>query len=126
LKLHLFTNTTQKIFTAHGADYVAVNGERYTQSIVVMPQQVQLDWLIPDFDALAEAHFEYFLAHRPEVLLMGTGKSQRFPNPRLYRALTAAGISLECMDTPAACRTYNILVAEDRKVIAAVLLEGNP
>ena len=55
------------------------------------------------------------------MLLLGTGARQRFPHPRLYRALTDAGIGVECMDTPAACRTYNILVAEDRRVVAAIL-----
>ena len=99
-----------------------VNGERYDHSIVVLAEEVRSDWLVAGFDALSEVHFTYFLALKPEVLLLGTGARQRFPHPRLYRALTDAGIALECMDTPAACRTYNILVAEDRKVVAAILI----
>lgn len=99
-----------------------VNDERYTSSIVVSADQVRIDWLVANFDELTEAHFAYFVALKPDVLLLGTGPKQRFPHPRLFRALTDAGISLECMDTPAACRTYNILVAEDRKVIAAILI----
>ena len=99
-----------------------VNGVRYDSSIVVLAETVRDDWQVASFDALNEAHFAYFLAIEPEVLLLGTGARQRFPHPRLYRALTDAGIALECMDTPAACRTYNILVAEDRKVIAAILI----
>lgn len=98
-----------------------VNGERYQRSVVVMAETVREDWSVASFDALTEAHFAYFLELKPDVLLLGTGARQRFPHPRLYRALTDAGIGVECMDTHAACRTYNILVAEDRKVVAAIL-----
>ena len=111
-----------KMFTAHGPNYVMVNGERYDRSIVVLAGEVRGDWAVAGFDQLDEAHFAYFLALKPDVLLLGTGASQRFPHPRLYRALTDARIGVEFMTTPAACRTYNILVAEDRKVIAAILI----
>lgn len=121
LKLHLANLGDTKLFTAHGADHVMVNGERYDRSIVVLAKEVHDDWTVANFNELSVAHFAYFLALKPEVLLLGTGAQQRFPHPRLYRALTDAGIALECMDTPAACRTYNILVAEDRKVVAAIL-----
>jgi len=122
VKLHLSGPGNSNRFTAHGTDYVKVNGERYERSIAVSAEAVHSDWLVDSFDALSEAHFEYFLELRPEVLLLGTGGTQRFAHPRLYRALIDAGIGVECMNTPAACRTFNILVAEDRKVIAAILL----
>ncbi len=122
MKLHLADLGDTKLFTAHGADHVMINRERFDTSLVVLAEEVRLDWAVDDFEALQETHFEYFLALKPEVVLLGTGVRQRFPHPRLYRALTDAGIGVECMDTPAACRTYNILVAEDRKVIAAILL----
>jgi uncharacterized protein len=122
LKLHLSNPGDTKLFTAHGADHVMVNGERHERSIVVLAEEVRSDWVVAGFDELTEAHFAYFVALKPDVLLLGTGATQRFPHPRLYRALTDAGIGVECMDTPAACRTYNILVAEDRKVVAAILL----
>lgn len=122
MKLHLANLGDTKLFTAHGPDHVMVNGERYDRSIAVLAEEVRSDWAVADFDALSAADFDYFLALKPDVLLLGTGARQRFPHPRLYRSLTDAGIGVECMDTPAACRTYNILVAEDRKVIAAILL----
>lgn len=122
MKLHLADPGDTRLFTAHGPDHVMVNGERYGHSIVVLAEQVRVDWSVAGFDQLDEAHFSYFLALRPDVLLLGTGPRQRFPHPRLYRALTDAGIAVECMDTPAACRTYNILVAEGRRAIAAILL----
>ncbi|MGA7595036.1 MAG: Mth938-like domain-containing protein [Gallionella sp.] len=121
MKLHLDKTGETKVFTAHGPDHVMVNGERYERSIVVMAEAVRADWTVANFDDLGAAHFDYFLALKPDVLLLGTGVRQRFPHPRLYSALTNAGIGVECMDTPAACRTYNILVAEDRRVVAAIL-----
>jgi uncharacterized protein len=89
---------------------------------VVTPEQVLHDWTGQSFEALTETDFSYFLALQPDVLLIGTGSQHRFAHPRLYRALADAGIGVEFMDTPAACRTYNILMAEDRKVVAAILL----
>ena len=111
-----------RMFTAHGADHVKVNGERFARSIVVLAEEVRMDWDVPAFDGLAEAHFSYFLPMKPDVVLLGTGTRQQFAHPRLYRALTEAGIAVECMDTPAACRTYNILAAEGRRVVAAILI----
>ena len=122
MKLHLANPGDTKLFTAHGTGHVMVNGERYEHSIVVLAEEVRNDWSVEGFDALSESHFTYFNVLKPDVLLLGTGATQRFPHPRLYRSLTDARIGLECMDTPAACRTYNILVAEGRRVIAAILL----
>ena len=121
MKLHLDNPGETRVFTAHGPDHVMVNGERYDRSIVVLAEEVRADWTVANFDDLCAAHFDYFLALKPDVLLLGTGVRQRFPHPRLYSALTNAGIGVECMDTPAACRTYNILVAEYRRVVAAIL-----
>ena len=122
MKLHLANLGETKLFTGYADDHVLVNRERFDSSLVVRAEEVRDDWGVSGFDDLNESHFEYFLSFNPEVILLGTGASQHFPHPRLYRALTDAGIGVECMDTPAACRTYNILVAEDRKVIAAILL----
>jgi uncharacterized protein len=122
LGLHLQTNTDLWLFTGHGTGYVSVNGHHYTQPIVVGAEGVRTNWPATDFASLEAAHFGYFLELKPEVLLLGTGAKQQFAHPNLYRELIKARISIEFMNTPAACRTYNILVAEDRKVVAAVLL----
>ena len=122
MKLQLTRLGDTRMFTAHGQGYVDVNGERYDSSIVVQADQVHRDWNPSDFDGLTEADFAWFLKLKPEVLLFGTGATQRFAHPRLYRALTDARIAVEFMDTPAACRTYNILVAEGRHVVAALLV----
>ncbi len=122
MALHLQTNTQQKMFTGHGAGYIAVNDRRYHQPVVVTAEEVRTDWDATDFASLGASHFDYFLELKPEVLLLGTGARQQFAHPSLYRELIRAGIGIEFMDTAAACRTYNILVAEGRKVVAAVLL----
>lgn len=126
MKMQLTRPGSTRMFTAHGAGYVTVNGERFERSIVVRADGVYGDWNPASFDELTEADFAYFLDLKPDVLLFGTGAKQRFAHPKLYRALTDAGIAAEFMDTPAACRTYNILVAEDRHVVAAILIEGQP
>lgn len=121
LKLCLANPGNLKMFTAHGADHVMVNGERFGSGTVVCADEVRSDWQAASLDALDEADFAYFIGLRPDVLLLGTGRQQRLVPPRLYRALTGAHIAVEFMNTPAACRTYNILVAEGRRVVAAIL-----
>jgi uncharacterized protein len=123
MKFHLSNNSGQNVFTAHGAGYVQVNDKRFEQPVIVTPEQVLSDWSARSFDTLTEADFEHFLKFQPEVLLLGTGSQHRFAHPQLYRALTAAGIGVEFMSTPAACRTFNILMSEDRRVVAGILFE---
>jgi len=108
-------------FTAYGDDYVAVNGERHAANLIVLPDRV-MPWQAASFDALTEADFAVLAGLGAEIVLVGTGPRQRFPQPRLTRPLVAAGLGLEVMDLRAACRTYNVLVAEHRRVAAALLL----
>jgi uncharacterized protein len=86
------------------------------------PEAIATGWVPSGFDGLAEADFAHLLSYKPEVVLFGAGSAIRFPHPRLTRALTDARVGLEVMDTPAACRTFNILAAEGRVVVAALLL----
>jgi uncharacterized protein len=123
MKFHLSINSGQNIFTAHGEGYVQVNDQRYERPLIVTPEQVLSDWPARSFAALTETDFSHFLSLKPEVLLLGTGSQHHFAHPKLYRALTAAGIGVEFMSTPAACRTYNILAGEDRKVVVGILFE---
>ncbi len=122
MALHLESVSHLKTFTGHGEGYVAVNGQRYQQPLVVSADQVRTDWPATDFAGLQAAHFDFFIDLKPEVLLFGCGATQQFAHPDLLRKLYQAGIAIEFMDTPAACRTYNIVVAEGRRVIAAILL----
>lgn len=124
MKLHASAPTALNTFTGYGEGFVLVNGQRHdgatAQSLIVTPEQV-LSWRAVSFDALAEADFEVLLGLKPEILLLGTGPRQRFPHPRLTRALAANRVGVEAMDLQAACRTYNFLMAEDRRVVAALL-----
>ena len=108
--------------TGYGEGYVMVNGERHASSLVVLADRVE-DWSAERFDALTAEHFRFLKELGVEIVLLGTGPRQRFPHPRLTAALAQAGIGLEVMDVQAACRTYTILVAEERRVAAALLFE---
>jgi uncharacterized protein len=121
MKFHLST-AAGNMFTGHGADFVRLGVVEYRDNIVVTPERIIEGWTAGGFDTLSEADFAALLELGPEVVLLGTGSSFRFPHPRLTRALTDAGIGVEVMDTPAACRTFNILAAEGRKVVAALLV----
>lgn len=121
MKLHLADNAGQQLFTGYGAGYVAVNKVRYEKSVVVSPQAVS-EWNVTTFDNLTGADFDFIAALGAEIVIFGTGSAQRFPRAGLARALAATGVGVEVMDTRAACRTYNILAAEGRKVVAAILL----
>ncbi len=122
MKLHLTQADGKQLITGYSQDWISINNLVYPQSLVVLPDELLLDWTVINFESLSEAHFECLLAHQPEVVLLGTGSSHRFIRPRLIQTLTAANIPVECMTTDAACRTYNILMAEGRKVAAALIL----
>jgi uncharacterized protein len=122
MKLHLTQPEDTNLITAYDDDFVEVNKERYSNHLIVMPNQIIEDWAIEGFAKLTVAHFTDMLELNPEVILLGTGKTHQFVHPKLTAALIEKGIAVECMTTHAACRTYNILMSEGRHVAAALLL----
>jgi len=122
MKLHLARGDGRNLFTGYGDGYVQVNDQRYTRSVVVAPERPVETWDAGSFEALTAAHFEALAALKPEIVLLGTGNTFRFPPPELTRSLVDAAIGFEVMDTRAACRTYNVLMAEGRQVLAAILV----
>jgi len=122
LKLHLTNISGANVFTGYGEGYVMINQQRHEQNLVVLPDRLLTDWQPAGFDALTPEHFALIAELEPEIVLLGTGSRLRFPRPELTRALSEARIGLEVMDFQAACRTYNFLAAEERKVAAALLL----
>lgn len=110
--------------TAYGDDHVAVNGRILRRSLLLLPDRLDETWGPEGHDALALEHLAALVAVPCDVLLLGTGRRQRFPAPALLRPLIEAGRSVEIMDTQAACRTYNILMAEGRLVGAALVVEA--
>ena len=120
MKLHATLPGGVNAITGYGEGYVMVNGERLDSSVVVLPDRIE-PWAVKAFDELSTEHFAFLRDLKAEIVLLGTGARQRFPHPRYGAELAKAGIGLEVMDLQAACRTYNILVAEQRKVAAALL-----
>lgn len=123
VKLHITPNAGLNLFTAYGDDYVAVNHEKHRSSLIVLPDRLLAAWTSASVGSLQEADMQTLLGLGVEVVLLGTGKRLRFPAPALMRPFAPAGIGLEVMDLQAACRTYNILASEGRKVAAALLFD---
>lgn len=123
MKLHADRAEGVNVIHAYTRQSVSVNGQTYTRSILVPPSGDMIDWPVQSLADLTEAHFLQIAQTQPEVVIFGTGATLRFPSPSVLRPLMAARIGIETMDTAAACRTYNVLVAEGRRVMAALLLE---
>ncbi len=109
-------------FSGYGEGYVAVNGKRHSASLVVSAQRVITDWPATSIDSLSADHLAAIVELKPEIVLLGTGARFTFPDQSLLAPLYKAGIGVEVMDTPAACRTYNILLGEGRNVVAALIV----
>lgn len=107
---------------AYGRGYILVNDQRIQQSVIVTPSRLITDWPPQRFADLQAGHLELLLELEPEIVLLGAGARQHFPHPRLTQPLLSRGIGVEAMDTAAACRTYNFIVAEGRRVAAALLM----
>jgi uncharacterized protein len=109
-------------FTGYGEGYVEINGQRHTQSLVVSGGRLVTDWPVASLEGLRADHMAAIVELKPEIVLLGTGARFQFPPPALLAPLYKAGIGVEVMDTPAACRTYNILQGEGRDVAAALIV----
>ena len=123
MKLQRDTLADRNLITAYGAGHVDINRQRHEASLVLLPDQLHTGWAAGGFDALGASDFQLIAALAPEIFLLGTGARQRFPAPALLRPLIEARIGYEIMDLAAACRTYNVLMLEGRRVAAALLLE---
>ncbi len=109
-------------FSGYGEGYVEVNRTRHLASLVVSAERIVTDWPAASIEALSADHLAAIIELKPEVVLLGTGADFRLPEPALLAPLYRAGIGVEVMDTPAACRTYNILQGEGRNVVAALIV----
>ena len=100
--------------------------EKIERSIVIGSGGEKFDWNCARFEDLTEEHFTRLSASLPELVIFGSGSKLRFAPPAFMRGLMHKHIGVETMDTLAACRTYNILAGEGRRVIAALLIESSP
>jgi uncharacterized protein len=110
-------------FTGYGEGWVEVSGRRHARSVVVAADRLAEGWAAGGIDALTEAETGALLDWKPEIVLIGSGAAFRFPDPAALAPLYRAGVGVEVMDSRAACRTYNILLGEGRRVVAALIVE---
>ena len=110
--------------TGYGPGWVGVNGERVGHSVIIASTGERIDWGVTRFEDLGPEHFARLAQVGAEVAVFGSGGRIRFPKPAWLRPLIDANVGLETMDTAAACRTYNILAQEGRRVAVALLLEA--
>lgn len=144
LKLHTDPTSALNTITAYGDGYIEINQVRFSHAVTFGPEGSILDWpvqaaehitalLLQQAAGLSEAPRDplAFLDEPesgalltgigPEILLVGTGQRQQMLSQAILYPLFAAGVGVEVMDTQAAARTYNILMAEGRRVIVALL-----
>ena len=126
MKLHLALPGDGPLFTAYGPGFVDIGGNRHQGNTALAAGRLVEGWTANSFDTLNEADFAFIADSGVEIALLGTGDSLRFPPQALMRPLAERQIGLDVMDTQAACRTYNILIVEGRKVGAFLLLPGKP
>jgi uncharacterized protein len=108
----------------YGPGWVGVQGEKITHSVIIGSKGQRVDWQCTSFEDLTAAHFAQLAEFDAELVIFGSGKRIRFPQPAWLTPLMSKRMGLETMDTGAACRTYNILAGEGRHVLVALVLEG--
>lgn len=118
-------NAEVNVITAYTVDYIAIKQQHYTQSIIVQAKGNVHPWPISHFEEIKICDFDYLKPFDWEVILLGTGKQHRFFPPAMLRSLRMQKMNIETMDSGAACRTYNILLSERRRVAAAIIF-GEP
>ena len=112
--------------SGYGPGWVSVGHEKITASVVIGSRGERFPWVCSSFDELTTEHFALLAAMGTELIIFGSGSRIRFPQAHWIKSLVENQTGIETMDTPAACRTYNILAGEGRKVAVALLLETSP
>jgi uncharacterized protein len=124
VKLQSDPHSGANTITGYGDGYIEINRAPYSHAVLLSSDGEILEWAVTSFDALSPADFTQMASLKPELIIIGTGKRQRFPKPELLKTLIEAKIGFEIMDSQAACRTYNILVGEGRQVLLALIVEA--
>lgn len=123
MKFTLESSSRVNLVRAYSRTELRIGEERVLSSCIVSADRLITDWPPARFEALTVPHLTEIFALQPEVVLLGTGERQRFPPADVRAEFAARGVGLEVMDLGAACRTYNILVQEERQAVAALFLE---
>ena len=124
MKLHPDIITVQSI-SGYGPGWIGIGGERITSSVIISSTGERQEWACRCFEELGAAHFAQLAELGAELIIFGSGKRIRFPKPDWIKPLIDRQTGIETMDTEAACRTYNVLAAEGRRVVAALLMDEN-
>ena len=112
---------THNSISSYGEGYFQIKGKRIDTSVVISARTLITDWEPKVFSELTPKHCELLIKAKPSVVILGTGKTQKFPEIKILRLFAQHQIGLEVMNTSAACRTFNILLSEDRNVVAGLL-----
>ena len=108
--------------TACGPDEIRVGPHVIRRSVILSPKQIIFDWPVSSISNLSIEDLAPALKLEPEIVLLGTGMRLAFPAGEIQAGILSRGVGFEVMDTAAACRTFNILLAEDRSVVAALIV----
>jgi uncharacterized protein len=122
MKMALDDGSGVNLVRAYEDGRVSIREQTYTQSLIALPDRLFTGWEAESVQQLRAAHFQPLLELAPEVLILGTGGTQVFPDPAVFMTLIDLGIGFEVMDNGAACRTYNILLGEGRRAALALIL----
>jgi uncharacterized protein len=124
LKLQSDPHSGANTITGYGDGYIEINKIPYSHAVLLSSDGEILEWDVKSFEELSSSDFAQMASLKPELIIIGTGKRQRFPRPELLKHLIEAKLGFEIMDSQAACRTYNILVGEGRQVLLALIVEA--
>jgi len=123
MKIELDSTTTHlNRINSYEQGSILVGNKRFVSSFIITPSIVIHDWPPQIFSDIASHHLDQILEMKPELILLGTGRQQHFPETDLFLNTSKLNIGFEVMDTGAACRSYNILLQEGRNVAAALLM----
>jgi uncharacterized protein len=122
MKFTLDARTDVNIIRGYGSGAVRVGDRIVSKHFILAADALITEWEAPSVGDLSTDHLDPVFDLKPELVLLGTGDTQRFPSARVREAFAARGIAVEAMDLGAACRTYNILVQEERRVVALLFV----
>ncbi|MEH6455296.1 MAG: Mth938-like domain-containing protein [Cocleimonas sp.] len=116
-------NSANYKISGYDHESIAINGLAHTESLVLSPMELLKNWAPSKYNELSTDDLDAIYAMKPEIIILGTGQKQVFPPSEILRRLAKEQIGYEIMDTQAACRTFNILMAEDRTVVAGLFFK---
>ena len=122
MKFHLIQSDNKNLITGYDLNWVEVNQERHQTSLIMTPNKLLLEWPVKTIKDIKENSFEAIESLNIEIILLGTGNIQEYLEPRLLEYFSKKNIAIESMSNQSACRTYNILANEERKVLLALML----